>query len=341
MKNINSTINQYLCTMESKAHPHIYFAPLQESTDFIYRRAHAVHFGGIDKYFSPYLLVQKDGSLKKSHLRDTMPENCEGYNLIPQIMAGNSADFIHLSNHLTTLGYEEINWNLGCPYPMVTRKGMGSGLLPQPEKIREILETVLPQLKCRLSVKMRSGLDSKEDILQVIPVMNDFPLTEIIFHPRVAKQLYSGTPDRELFQQVLALSKNPVVYNGDLVTSEDFKIVSDQFDAVTSWMIGRGMLKNPFLASEIKGIQLPGREAKIVQLERFHEEIYGSYTTLLSGQSHLITRMIKFWEYFCFNFPNPHKSFKRVKKSINQTKYEIAVRDNFLQLRNEESDSTI
>jgi tRNA-dihydrouridine synthase B len=129
---------------------------------------------------------------------------------------------------------------------------------------------------------------------------------------------------------------HPLVYNGDLITLENFRDASEKFESVNTWMIGRGMLKNPFLAQEIKGIQLPGRAERIVILERFHEEIFNSYATLLSGQSHLITRMIKFWEYFCFLFPNPHKSFKRVKKSVNQSKYEIAVAENFLQLRNED-----
>ncbi|HWS01537.1 MAG TPA: tRNA-dihydrouridine synthase family protein, partial [Prolixibacteraceae bacterium] len=175
--------------MESITQPGIYFAPLQESTDFVYRRAHALHFSGIDKYFSPYLLVQKDGGIRKSHLRDTAPENCSGYSMVPQILAGNSADFLFLAMHLENLGYEEINWNLGCPYPMVTRKGMGSGLLPLPTKIREILDSSLPKLNSRISVKMRAGLVSPDEIFQVVPVLNDYPLAEVIFHPRTAKQL--------------------------------------------------------------------------------------------------------------------------------------------------------
>ena len=82
------------------------------------------------RHFSPYLLIQKDGGIKKSHQRDTAPENCSGYQLVPQILAGNRPDFLFLAKHLEKLGYEEINWNLGCPYPMVTRKGMGSGFCP-------------------------------------------------------------------------------------------------------------------------------------------------------------------------------------------------------------------
>jgi len=322
--------------MESKALSGIYFAPLQESTDFVYRRAHATHFGGIDKYFSPYLQVQNDGGIKKSHLRDSAPENCKGYRLVPQIMAGNTRDFLFLAKHLSELGYEEINWNLGCPYPMVTRKGMGSGLLPHPEKIREILDHSLPQLNCRISVKMRAGLVSSEEIFQVLPVLNDFPLSEVIFHPRIAKQLYTDTPDWELFEQVSGLISHPLVYNGDLSTPDDFNNAQDKFESVTTWMIGRGLLKNPFLASEIKGILLPGRNEKIAVLEQFHNEILSSYASLLSGPSHLITRMTKFWEFFCFLFPNPHKAFKRVKKAVNVSKYEIAVSENFMQLRDGE-----
>lgn len=323
--------------MEIKDQSVIYFAPLQESTDFVYRRAHAIHFGGIDKYFSPYITVQKEGEIKKSHLRDTMPANCSGYTLVPQIMAGNSPDFLFLSKHLSSLGYNEINWNLGCPYPMVTRRGLGSGLLPQPQTIREILENALPQLNCKISVKLRAGLDSQEDIVKVIPVLNDFPISEVIFHPRTASQLYSGSPDWDLFAEVSALCGSPLVYNGDLTSVESFRQASERFGSVNRWMIGRGLLKNPFLASEIKGAA-QGREQRIAALESFHEDILQSYSALLSGQSHLLTRMTKFWEFFSELFPNPHKAYKRVKKSINLSKYEVAVRENYLQLRNEEND---
>jgi tRNA-dihydrouridine synthase len=322
--------------MEIITRPVICFAPLQESTDFVYRKAHARLFGGIDKYFSPYLLVQNDGSIKKSQLRDTLPENCSTYDLVPQIMAGNSADFLFLAKYLADKGYQEINWNLGCPYPMVTRKGMGSGLLPQPEKIREILSETLPLLRCRISVKMRAGLESPDEIYRVIPVLNEFPLSEVIFHPRVARQLYTGEPDTALFAEVAGRIVHPLVYNGDITDPGVFGEAQAKFPGVNRWMIGRGMLKNPFLAAEIKGNAPSSKEERIVLLEQFHNEVFNGYSGLLSGQGHLITRMTKFWEFFCEIFPNPHKAYKRVKKSVNLTKYDIAIRENFLQLRSEE-----
>ena len=314
----------------------IYFAPLQESTDHIYRRAHAKYFGCIDKYFAPYILLQNDGTIKNSHLRDMNPDNNLGVQLIPQILAGNSHDFNVLAGLLQENGYHEINWNLGCPYPMVTNKGLGSGLLPYPDRIRAILEASLPGFQGKLSVKLRSGLQSSDDIFQVIDVLNDFPLHEVILHPRVAKQLYKGVPDEEIFAEVSRRIKHPLVYNGDLTSVEDFSRLKNLFNSTESWMIGRGILKNPFLPNLLRNGRLPNKAEKEETLKNFHAEIFLNYSKILNGSSHLLMKMEKFWSYFCFAFPDPHKTFKRIKKAANIAKYELAVNENFSQLRSTE-----
>src|SRR5665647_222981 len=202
----------------------IYFAPLQESTDHIYRSAHAKFFGGVDKYFAPYIVRQNDGTVKTSHLRDIKPENNQEYPLVPQILAGNSADFIFLARLLQDNGYDEVNWNLGCPYPMVTNKGLGSGLLPHPEIIKSILGESLPKISSQVSVKLRTGLKSHDEVFKVIEVLNEFPLSEVILHPRYAKQLYRETPDLDIFAAVQKISAHNLVYNGDIETPEDLNL---------------------------------------------------------------------------------------------------------------------
>ncbi|MCE1198477.1 MAG: tRNA-dihydrouridine synthase family protein [Marinilabiliales bacterium] len=314
--------------MENLSRDRIYFAPLQESTDFIYRRAHARHIGGIDKYFAPYIVLQREGNLKKSHMRDVSPDHCSGYRLVPQLLAGTVSDFQQLAMFLEQEGYEEINWNLGCPYPMVTGKGQGAGLLPHPDKIRAILDSALPGMKGRLSVKLRSGLEEPDELAEVLKVLNDFPLAEVILHPRLASQLYKGLADRNLFVQAAALCRHPLVYNGDILTQEEFQEAQQQLPGTSDWMIGRGMLKNVFLANQIKGQPIPGREEIRRRLEIFHREVYSDYASILSGPSHILTRMTKFWEFFSHHFPDQHKSFKRVKKATSLAKYEIAVREN-------------
>jgi tRNA-dihydrouridine synthase B len=315
-----------------------YFAPIQESTDFVYRGAYASIFGNVDKYFAPYIVRQNDGTIKKSHLRDAAPENNQGYKMVPQIMAGNAEDFLYLAKMLCDSGYEEINWNLGCPYPMATNKGLGAGLLPFPGKIKEILSDSLPKLSCRISVKLRSGLQSADEIFKVIPILNEFPLDELILHPRIAKQLYRGTSDRETFMRVNEISKHPLVYNGDIFTKDDFIQSDDLFKTTTSWMMGRGILMDPFLPAKLKQLPLPEKEKSVVLLKQFHEKIFLSYSKLLSGNSHLLTRMTKFWSYFCYSFPDPAKSFKRIKKAGSAAKYEAAISENFQRLINHEED---
>ena len=316
----------------------IYFAPLQESTDYIYRSAHARFFGGVDKYFAPYIVRQNDGTVKTSHLRDIKSENNLDYPLVPQILAGNSTDFVFLARLLQDNGYNEINWNLGCPYPMVTNKRLGSGLLPFPEMIKSILEESLPQVNCNISVKMRTGLQSHEEIFQIIDILNEFPLSEIILHPRFGKQLYRGEPDEAVFAEVHKTLKQQLVYNGDIGSAENLDRLNLLFGDITTWMIGRGILKNPFLPLLLKGGSMPEIEERTIILRHFHDEIFLKYSNLLSGSSHILMRMEKFWSYFCFIFPDAHKTFKRIKKASNIAKYDAAVNENFQILRNYEED---
>jgi len=311
----------------------VYFAPLQESTDHIYRNAYSKFFAGVDKYFAPYILRQNDGTVKGSHLRDINKIKNPDNPVIPQILAGNSADFIFLAKLLHDNGYGEFNWNLGCPYPMVTNKGLGSGLLPYPERIKTILQESLPEIQGRISVKMRAGLVSPDEIFEVIGVLNDFPIHEVIFHPRIAKQLYRGVPDTYLFAEIKQRVCHPLVYNGDIETAEDFDRLNGLFGDTNTWMIGRGILKNPFLPMLLSNGTLPEQRVKAEMLRNFHDEILLNYSKILNGNSHLLMKMVKFWSYFCFAFPDPHKTFKAIKKAANISKYDLAVNENFSKLR--------
>jgi len=324
--------------MQEETDIKIYFAPLKGLTDYIYRSAHAKFFGGIDKYFAPYITLQNNGTVKLSHLRDVIPENNRGYQLIPQILAGNSTDFVLLSRILTDKGYDEVNWNLGCPYPMVTNKGLGSGLLPYAGYIKSILEESLPKVDCRISIKMRTGLKSHDDIFNVIEILNEYPLCEIILHPRFGKQLYNGIPDPKVFSAVQKIIKHKIVYNGEIGSIKDLVINNELFNGINTWMIGRGILKNPFLPFLLRNGCLPGTEKKREILQSFYNEIFFQYSNLMNGKSHLLMKMENFWSYYCFNFPDPHKTFKRIKKAANIIKYEAAVLENFKTLLNYEED---
>ena len=135
----------------------LYLAPLRGFTEYIYRNAFSRHFGGFDVAVAPFIPTMTDARLKKKHLRDVMPENNQAMPVIPQIIGNKAADFILLAKRLFDQGYETVNWNLGCPFPMVAKKQRGSGLLPYPQKIEAFLEATISAIPNRLSIKARLG----------------------------------------------------------------------------------------------------------------------------------------------------------------------------------------
>ena len=192
----------------------IYLAPLQGYTNADYRNLHNKYFGGVDKYFSPYLRFEPNKELKKSVLKDILPENNEGLNFVPQVLGTDTDMFIELANKFESYGYKELNWNLGCPYPMVTKRGFGSALMQTPDKIQQILETVLPKINIKLSVKCRLGFEKEDEIEQVISVLNNYLISELTVHTRTAKQMYKGDANAQAFVAIINKNTNALVYNG-------------------------------------------------------------------------------------------------------------------------------
>ncbi len=310
----------------------LYFAPLQGYTDYIFRKVFSMNFCGIDAFFIPYISYRNE-KLPVKQLREVLPANNINLKVVPQVLVKNSAEARYLFGVLEEFGYREINLNMGCPYPMVTSGGRGAGLLTYSDNIREILDGLLPLPNCLISVKIRSGMKSEEEIRSITEVLNQYPLSEIIYHPRLATQLYKGSINEVLFNEITLKSKIPVSYNGDIFSKDDFEKKKMSLENVNNWMLGRGILMNPFLPAEIKGKDfLPGEKAVI--LESFHEQLIGAYSAVLSGPGHLLTRMKQHWEYFCHSFPEPGKTFKMIRKSNRMDDYLKKIRILFKTLKN-------
>lgn len=243
---------------------------------------------------------------------------------VPQVLPKDGEEMLFLAKTLCNAGYTEINLNLGCPYPMVTKRGKGAGLLPNPKEIEKILDAFFNKTRLKLSVKMRAGLISEDEIERVIPVLNQFPLSEIIVHPRIAKQLYAGQIAGSAFEFASNNTKHKLVYNGDIFSVEDFETLKSKFPQIDTWMLGRGILMNPFLPSEIKGQSFSNSE-KHQKLVEFHGKIFESYSQTMDNQGNVLNKMKQFWIYFSYNFKDPRKVLKSIKKASSMSKYREAV----------------
>lgn len=300
-------------------------SPLQGFTDFRFRNAFNSYFGGIDTFYAPYIRMNGKLQIKNNYQRDLNPDNNTELELIPQIMTNDAEEFIFAVKYIQSLGYKEMNWNLGCPYPMVTKRGMGSGLICEPQKINHILDRVHSETDILVSMKMRMGYDNPEEILDTFPILDKYPLKNIAIHARIGKQLYKGGVNLEAFERCIDSTKHTLYYNGDITSVAKFKEMRERFPNIDHFMIGRGLIADPFLPAMIKNntTEYPANRWEL--FSEFHDTIYQQYDAALSGPTPIKMKMLGFWEYFSQSFSNPQKTYKKIKKAGNPRKYREAV----------------
>ena len=304
-------------------------SPLQGFTDFRFRNAFHKYFGEIDTFYSPYIKLNGKLVVKGSYERDILPENNSTLEVIPQIITNDAEEFLFVAKYVQQFGYKELNWNLGCPYPMVAKCGMGSGLIKNTDQIEHILKRVHNETDIIVSMKMRMGYENPTEILDVFPILDQYPIKNIAIHARIGKQLYKGGVDLDSFQNCLAHTKHKIYYNGDITSVAKFQEMQKRFPSIDHFMIGRGLIADPFLPSMIKNNTTEYPKNRFEIFEAFHDTIYQEYDAYLSGPTPIRMKMLGFWEYFSESFSNPQKTYKKIKKAGNSKNYEIAVKEIF------------
>jgi tRNA-dihydrouridine synthase B len=307
----------------------LFLAPIQGMTTACYRNAFARIFGGIDAYYAPFIATTDINKSSPLLLKDLLSERNDAVvKIIPQLLSNNGADFRFLSSAIVDMGYNEINWNIGCPFPMVTSKKKGSGILPYPDMIKKFLDIACADSSYTLTVKMRLGLDDPEDGIRVIEVLNEYPLGGVIIHARTGIQMYTGNIDLNSFEVVSSACKHEVTYNGDIFTYADFMRISLRFPSIKNFMLGRGALRDPFLPSIIKGQKIPS-DNKISMIRQFHDEVFNYYKNMLYGEKHLCDKMKAFWVYMSVHTDKDGKLMKKINKCHKSADYLEAINQIF------------
>jgi tRNA-dihydrouridine synthase len=146
----------------------------------------------------------------------------------------------------------------------------------------------------------------------------------MIIHPRIGKQQYKSEVDLQAFTEYALQLKHSVCYNGDILTVADIEKVKTFLPQIDRFMIGRGILQNPFLLAEIRKQELTQTD-KVKMLRNFHHSIIEHCKQKYSGDLHLLKRFEELWEYHAEGFENGHKIYKQVKKSNTLAQYEAVV----------------
>lgn len=306
----------------------LFLAPIQGMTIACYRNAFAKIFGGIDSYYAPFIATADMRKINQL-LKDILPEhNDTRVKVIPQLLGNNGDDFRYFSHAIAEMGYKEVNWNIGCPYPMVTNKKKGSGILPYPDMIKNFLDITCADSSYALTVKMRLGLNKLEEGMQTLEILNEYPLGGVIIHARTGMQMYTGNVDLNSFEALASACKHEVTYNGDIFSYDDYLHISMRFPYINNFMLGRGALCDPFLPAAIKGQIIPAAH-KLSMIRQFHDEIFNYYKNILSGDKHLCDKMKEFWIYMSVHLDKDGKLMKKMKKCHTAAGYLEAVNQIF------------
>lgn len=302
-----------------------YFAPMEGITGYIYRNAHARYFGGIDKYFTPFIMPNQNRCMNSKELNDVLPEHNQGVNIVPQILTNKAEDFLSTAEKLKGLGYSEVNLNLGCPSRTVVSKGKGAGFLEYPDRLEDFLDRIFENASLKISLKTRLGMYEPEEFYRLLEIFNKFPLSELIIHPRVQTDYYKNKPVLEIYRKAEELSGNILCYNGDLFTRQDYEAAAAGFSRTNAVMMGRGLLRNPNLVHNIRH----GEQTDKKILKAFHDEIYEGYRAILPGEKPVLFKMKELWTYMLANFPEADKCWKKIKKADRLAAYDSAIMELF------------
>lgn len=298
------------------------FAPMEGVTNYIYRRTHARFLPGVDRYYAPFIAPDGSGRFKASALRDVLPENNGGVDLVPQILCSSSDAFLAVAWELSNLGYTEVNLNAGCPSATVVPKHKGAGMLTDLGALDAFLYEVFARSPVKVSVKTRLGLQSAAEFPAIMELYRRYPLSRLIIHARHREGYYKSTPDLAAFSAAFdGGAAFPICYNGDIFSPEDVRRVMDAAPGLNELMLGRGAAADPALFRVLHG----GSALEKQELREFHAALLDGMRAAGISEHHILARMKELWFYMLHMFPGAAKEAKALNKARVMADYISAV----------------
>ena len=276
----------------------IWLAPLHGITNYMFRNSLYRHFSGIDCCVTPFLPVQEAAKLNIKNWKDIWPKNNETVPTIPQLMGNKPAHFVDTMQAVQDMyGYDAFNWNIGCPVAQVVRRRRGCGIMPDCDTVEEVVRTVTTKTSFHFSVKMRLGLKDPAEGLRILERLDNYPLDFIVIHPRLGVQMYDGVPDWEQMDLLYQHTRHRIIYSGDLFSIQDYERLQKRYPGIDNWMLGRGILQNPFLAEQLKGMDSGDQR---LRFSKYYQKWTQEMLDTVKEKSTL-AKLKELWHYYaCF-----------------------------------------
>lgn len=298
-------------------------APMEGITTYIYRTTFEKYYGGIHRYYTPFLASMHLSTREKN---EVLPEHNKGMTLIPQILSNRADEFLEITKALHAYGYDTVNLNVGCPSGTVVSKHRGAGFLAVPDKLDAFLAEIFDKCPLKISIKTRIGISDEAEWETILKIYEKYPLEELIIHTRLQKDFYKLPTRPHTFAEAHRLGV-PLCYNGDITSLETQQAVLAADPLIDRFMLGRGIIADPELVETLAG-GTPARDKD--RLQSFLTDICDRYLTEMSGgERNTLYKLKEIWVYLGSLFTDAEKYVKKIKKANRLTEYEAAMQTLF------------
>jgi len=168
--------------------PWLALAPMQDVTTLAFMRVMA-RYGGPDVYWTEYFRVHGDSRPEKWILQ-SITQNPTGRPVVAQLIGNDIPALVRTARLLQKYPVAAIDLNLGCPAPVVYRKGAGGGLLREPARVDALLAALRDAVTVPFTVKTRIGFAAPEEFPALLEIFARHPIDLLTVHARTVTQMY-------------------------------------------------------------------------------------------------------------------------------------------------------
>ncbi len=297
--------------------PLLAMAPMQDVTHAAFWRV-LIRFGGPDLFFTEFFRVHGASRLDRDILR-SITENPTGRPIVAQLVGTDAAALARTARELSQHPVAAVDLNVGCPVPVVSRKGAGGGLLRDLGRLESILGALRDAIALPLTVKIRLGWSAPEECERWLPLMNRHGVDLVTVHGRTVQQMYGGAVHYDWIARAVAGLECPALANGDIHSFAQAGRVLAMTGA-RGVMIGRGAIRNPWIFRQIREHRsggAVGRPTGRMVLE-YLRELYAALASAGCPERAQVERFKKYSNFIGTGIEPTGRLLHRIKRATSQ-----------------------
>lgn len=247
-----------------------------------------------------------------------------------QIAGAEAKMMAEAARHNEGNGAQIIDINMGCPAKKVCHVMAGSALLQNETLVGEILEAVVKAVDIPVTLKIRTGWDKENrNALNITRIAEESGIQALAIHGRTRACHYKGEAEYDTIREIKALSRLPIIANGDITTPEKARHVL-QYTGADAIMIGRAAQGRPWIFREIEHYLNTGEKMPGPSVQEIHNIMLGHLDNLYSfyGEFTGVRVARKHISWYSKGQPNG-ASFRNAVNRVETIKQQLAMTHEF------------